>query len=194
MSDADHPRESDVVQAIQSFPEDQAAALAGTREAIRALLPGGIETIAWGMPTVKVGPDQVLSYSGFAHHNSLFPGPGVAAVITEEFPQVTTTKGTVHFDRDKPVQLKLLRRIVALRLAEINESYPRANGKTRRYFTNGFTEYTGTIRDGQMHGSWEWFRRDGTIKRSGRFKSGEPIGEWTTYNTDGQPHRTTRKG
>lgn len=89
--------------------------------------------------------------------------------------------------------MKLLRRIVTLRLEQINSSYPRANGKTRRYFSNGFNEYIGTIRDGQMHGSWEWFRRDGTIKRSGKFKAGDPVGDWITYDTTGQPYKVTQK-
>lgn len=182
-----------ITELIAAFPYAQAYALSVLRSALLRVLPGAVEAVAWGMPTIKIGPDQVLSYSGFTEHNSLFPGPVVAAAIAKEFPHVTTTKGTVHIDRDRPASMKLLRRVVTLRLDEINASYPRANGKTRRYFRNGFTEFTGSIRDGQMHGSWEWFRRDGTIKRSGKFKAGDPVSEWITYDAKGQPYKITRK-
>lgn len=178
---------------IASFPADQAASLASIRSSLARLLPGGTETIAWGMPTVKVGPDLVVSYLGFTHHNSLFPGPGVAAAIASEFPSITTTKGTIHVDRDRATPTRLIRRVVQLRLEEINASYPRKNGKTRRYFTNGFVEYTGAIRAEQMQGRWEWFRRDGTITRSGRFAAGEPVGDWTTYDSKGRPHKISQK-
>ncbi len=193
MTTASPADSADVLAAIEEFTGAQAKALLSLRQALQRLLPGATETISWGMPTVKVGPDQVVSYSGFAHHNSIFPGSEVAAVIAEEYPELTTTKGTVHLDRDRPAPVTLLRRIVKLRLAEINDSYPRANGKTRRYYDNGFTEYTGSVREGEMHGAWEWFRRDGTRKRSGRFKAGDPVGEWTTFDPSGQPYKVTQR-
>jgi uncharacterized protein YdhG (YjbR/CyaY superfamily) len=191
---SDAASDAEIADLIGAFPPAQAQALSALRSALLRLLPGAVETVAWGMPTVKIGPDQVLSYSGFTEHNSLFPGPVVAAALAAEFPHVITTKGTVHIDRDRPAPITLVRRAVALRLNGINASYPRSNGRTRRYYSNGMTEYTGSIRDGQMHGYWEWFRRDGTLKRSGKFKAGDPIGDWTTYDTTGQPHKITRKG
>jgi antitoxin component YwqK of YwqJK toxin-antitoxin module len=71
-----------------------------------------------------------------------------------EFPDVVTTKGTVHF-------------------------------------ANGFTESVGKMRNDQMHGSWQWFRKDGTLKRTGAFKNGVQVGEWITYDAAGQPYRTS---
>jgi uncharacterized protein YdhG (YjbR/CyaY superfamily) len=179
---------------IAAFPAQQAAALTSLRSTLRRLLPGSAEAIAYGIPAVKIGPDQVMCFTGFAKHNSVFPDPHVASVIATEYPDLTTTKGTVHLDRDKAPPVSLIRRIVSLRITEINGTYPRANGKTRRYYTNGCTEYTGSLRDGEMHGRWEWFRRNGVIKRSGKFKAGEPVGEWITYDAQGRPYRTTLKG
>ncbi|MCV0383204.1 MAG: hypothetical protein K5799_07055 [Erythrobacter sp.] len=45
----------------------------------------------------------------------------------------------------------------------------------------------------ELHGYWEWFRTDGTLKRSGHFDRGEQVGEWTTYDADGMPYKTTDK-
>lgn len=183
-----------IEELLDEFPDRQRSALQALRTTLLQLLPGGVEVIAWGMPTVKVGHDQVVSYSGFAKHNSIFPGAEVAAIIAENYPDLVTTKGTIHLERDRPTPATLVRRIVKLRLEQINDSYPRANGTVRRYYPNGYTEYAGSIRDGEQHGSWEWFRRDGIIKRSGKFKAGVQIGEWTTYDTQGQPYKVTHKG
>lgn len=45
--------------------------------------------------------------------------------------------------------------------------------------------------DGEMHGYWEWFRRDGVIMRSGHFDKGVQTGEWTTYDKAGKVHKVT---
>lgn len=191
---ASRPRANpDMLAALSAFSGAQAKALSSLREILARLLPGATETIAWGMPTVKIGPDQVVSYSGFARHNSIFPGAEVAAAIAAEYPELTTTKGTVHLPRDRAPAVALVRRIVRLRIEQINDSYPRAKGTTRSYYDNGFTEYIGTIKDGRMHGAWEWFRRDGTLKRSGRFTAGEAVGTWTTYDSEGNPYKVTEK-
>jgi len=50
----------------------------------------------------------------------------------------------------------------------------------------------GAMLDGEMHGFWEWFRKDGTRLRSGQFERGEQVGEWTTYDASGAPYKVTR--
>ncbi len=44
----------------------------------------------------------------------------------------------------------------------------------------------------ELHGYWEWFRKDGTLKRSGHFERGEQVGEWVTYDSDGAPYKITQ--
>ena len=48
------------------------------------------------------------------------------------------------------------------------------------------------MKDGELHGNWKWFRRDGTLLRTGRFSHGAQVGVWTTYDRDGEPTKTTR--
>jgi antitoxin component YwqK of YwqJK toxin-antitoxin module len=45
--------------------------------------------------------------------------------------------------------------------------------------------------DGELHGYWEWFRKDGTRKRSGSFDRGVQVGEWTTYDAEGDVYKVT---
>ena len=60
--------------------------------------------------------------------------------------------------------------------------------KTRTdYHKDGTLKARGTMRDGQLDGFWEWFRKDGTMLRSGQFDMGERTGEWTTYDAAGKP-------
>lgn len=44
----------------------------------------------------------------------------------------------------------------------------------------------------ELHGYWEWYRIDGTLKRSGHFDHGKQVGEWTTYDAAGLPFKTTQ--
>jgi antitoxin component YwqK of YwqJK toxin-antitoxin module len=44
----------------------------------------------------------------------------------------------------------------------------------------------------QLHGYWEWYRIDGTLKRSGHFDHGKQVGAWTTYDAAGLPFKTTQ--
>jgi antitoxin component YwqK of YwqJK toxin-antitoxin module len=50
----------------------------------------------------------------------------------------------------------------------------------------------GQMLDDQLHGYWEWYRQDGTLKRSGQFDRGRRVGEWTTYDLSGVPYKVTR--
>jgi len=58
-------------------------------------------------------------------------------------------------------------------------------------FDNGRTKYTGFLLDGQMHGAWSWFRRDGTLMRTGAFDRGRQIGPWRTYDRAGSVVKET---
>ena len=46
--------------------------------------------------------------------------------------------------------------------------------------------------DGELHGYWEWFRKDGTKMRSGHFDRGVKVGEWTTYDKTGAVYKVTQ--
>lgn len=67
-------------------------------------------------------------------------------------------------------------------------------GYTIKYHADGKTMWSkGKIRGGDPDGYWEWYRKDGTLKRSGTFKEGEPVGTWTTYDAEGKPYKVTER-
>jgi antitoxin component YwqK of YwqJK toxin-antitoxin module len=62
------------------------------------------------------------------------------------------------------------------------------------FYDNGNPRFTGKYKDGQMHGSWKFYRKDGSLMRSGKFNLGKQIGVWTTYDRSGHPHKETDFG
>jgi len=178
------------------FDDAQRSALSQTADTIRRTLPGASEVISYGMPTFKVGGASgiaVVGVEGFARHNSLFPYSGqVLSEFATQLAAYEQTKGSIHFDRDHAFPAQLLRRILRARIAEINAGYPRKSGETKQFYDNGFLKMSGRVRHGELHGAWQWFRRDGSLLRSGAFRAGVKVGEWTTYDRSGSPHKVSR--
>jgi uncharacterized protein YdhG (YjbR/CyaY superfamily) len=180
------------------FDDVQRPALLATATTIRTALPGATEVISYGMPTFKIGGEKgvaVIGLDGFRHHNSLFPYSGlVLSEFADDLARYTGTKGSIHFERDRPFPAPLLKRILKTRIREINAGYPKPSGEAREFYDNGVVKASGKVKDGQLHGAWRWFRRDGTLLRSGAFRAGTQVGEWTTYDRAGDPHTVTRLG
>ena len=106
---------------LAGIPEDARAALAGVRAVLQRAAPDGVETISYGMPTVKLGGKMLLSYAAFAKHCSLFPASGdVMAALGPELEPYFAEKATLRFSPTDPIPRDLLERIVAIRLAEVS--------------------------------------------------------------------------
>lgn len=68
------------------------------------------------------------------------------------------------------------------------------DGFTIKYHANGKTMWSkGKVVNEQPEGYWEWYRKDGTLKRSGHFENGEPVGEWITYDAKGEVYKVTNR-
>ena len=53
------------------------------------------------------------------------------------------------------------------------------------FYENGLPRFKGEYLDGEMHGAWEFYRKDGSLMRSGQFDRGTQIGVWRTYDRAG---------
>jgi antitoxin component YwqK of YwqJK toxin-antitoxin module len=53
------------------------------------------------------------------------------------------------------------------------------------FYENGLPRFKGEYLAGEMHGPWEFYRKDGTLMRSGAFDKGTQIGIWRTYDREG---------
>jgi uncharacterized protein YdhG (YjbR/CyaY superfamily) len=181
----------EVPEIIDSFPATQAACLHSVRQTLLALVPGAVEDTTWGMPTLRVDNKVLLSFRGFSHHNSLFPGREVQDLLGSALLPYTTTKGTIHCDIHTPPPKTFVKAVVAARIRVINTSFPKQSGEFLSFYSTGFVKGRCRYTNDQMHGAWEFFRKDGTPLRSGSFRLGVQTGPWITYSPDGSPYKTT---
>ena len=88
---------------------------------LRDTVPDGVETISYGMPTVKLGGKMLLSYAAFAKHCSLFPASGaVMDALGAELAPYFAEKATLRFSPTNPIPRGLLERLVVVRVAEVS--------------------------------------------------------------------------
>jgi len=174
------------------FPKEQQKALMETIKAAEALFPMATRAIAWNMPTLKIGEDNLCHVMGFKNHNSLFPASGaVAEFMEKDLAKYVVSKGTIQFDLAKPFPKPLLKKILLTRLQQINDSYPKKNGQFIEYYKNGGIKAEGKYKGSVIHGEWKFYRIDGSVMRTGFFKNGEQSGTWTTYAANGRVVKTT---
>ena len=104
---------------LASVPEPARSTLNKIRAAIRsAAPPEATETISYGIPAFKY-KGVMAWYAAFSNHCSLFPTASVVEAFKEELKGFTTSKGTIHFPTDKPLPAALVKKMVKLRVAQI---------------------------------------------------------------------------
>ena len=54
------------------------------------------------------------------------------------------------------------------------------------YYSTGALQSRGFTLDGEMHGAWEFFRKDGSVMRTGAFERGRQVGAWRTFDRAGR--------
>lgn len=105
---------------LATLPGDRRAAVETMRRTIRAKAPDAVESIAYSMPAFRSHGGQFLvSYAAYRRHYSLFPASGaVVAALGAEIAPFLAGKGTIQFPADQPIPVALVRKVVAVRLAE----------------------------------------------------------------------------
>ena len=61
-------------------------------------------------------------------------------------------------------------------------------------YDNGKVRFRGANLNGQMHGDWAFYRRDGSLMRAGMFEHGRQVGIWRTHDRAGSVVRETDFG
>jgi uncharacterized protein YdhG (YjbR/CyaY superfamily) len=112
-----HPK--DIDEYLAGVPEPARATLQKIRTVIRsAVPPGTIETISYGMPAFKHN-GVLVWFAAFSDHCSFFPTPSVIKALKDELKGFHTAKGTIQFATDKPLPAALVKKIVKLRVAQV---------------------------------------------------------------------------
>jgi uncharacterized protein YdhG (YjbR/CyaY superfamily) len=108
---------STISRYIAGFPGSVRAQLARLRAAIRKLVPGAKETIAYGIPTFVLN-GNLVHFAGYKTHIGFYPTSTGISRFKKELARYHTSRGTVQFPLDKPLPLGLIRKIVRFRIKE----------------------------------------------------------------------------
>lgn len=178
--------------AQQSEPMRTAAA--ALTETLRALLPRAEEGMAYGMPAWKVDGTGVAGFAVFTKHWAYYPYSGsVTETLADELSGYELTKGGIKLEGGTALPKPMVKRLLAARFAEIS-MVPDSKGSVRDFYADGGLKATGRMKDGEPHGAWQWWRKDGSLMRSGSFDRGRQVKEWTTYDRDGRTVKVTDFG
>jgi uncharacterized protein YdhG (YjbR/CyaY superfamily) len=106
---------------LAELPDDRRGPMQTLRRAIRAAAPDAVETIAYNMPAFRTRDGRFLvSYDAFKAHYSLFPfTDGMVAAYGDELAPYLAGKGTLRFPASRPIPEDLVKRLVAIRVAEL---------------------------------------------------------------------------
>ncbi len=175
---------------LHGCPAPQQETLTALRSTLRSILPHAEEGIRYGLPSLALDGKGVALYGSYKTHCTYLPMSGtVLETAGSAVAGFEVSKGAIRFAVDKPLPTALLRHLVKLRLAEISDVI---NGKRVDYYPDGQRKAAGAMKAGELHGHWDWYRRDGTLLRSGQFAKGAQVGTWTTWNRDGTAAKVTQ--
>ena len=112
---------------LAAQPDDRRATLEALREAVKSAAPDAVETIAYNMPAYRGhGGQFVVSFDAFKRHYSLFPASDVVVErLGDEIRPYLAGRGTIRFPANRPIPLDLVKRIVAIRVSEIEGTHRR---------------------------------------------------------------------
>lgn len=181
-----------VMEHLKKFGPEQKKILTDLRDHIASKLPTSEQVIKYGIPTFLIADMPVIGFDGYKSHNSIFPYSGsFNSRLKKELEKYVQTKGSIHFESGKSIPKPIINKILAERIQQINDSYPKKTGEYLEFYMNGVLKAKGKYKAGNLHGDWKWFRKTGVIMRSGSFKNGEQVGIWITYDAKGKVYKKT---
>lgn len=181
---------ADVDAYLAEIPEPQRATLTSIRAMLRSILPNADEAMKYGMPAFVVCGKSVAGYAAFKEHCSYFPhSSGVLDRAGDAVAGYEVSKGGLRFDPTTPLPKSLVKRLVRLRMDELADV---TDGKRIELYDDGTVKAEGSMKAGELHGAWTWYRKDGSLMRTGSFRAGAQTGTWQTYDAGGAVVTTKR--
>lgn len=105
---------------LDGLNDEARAALGKLRNTIAAAVPEAEQAIAWNMPGFKLHGKAFVGYAAFKDHYSFFP-MSTSAIYAhrDELGEHVTGKGTVSFAYGDRLPVRLVKKVVKSRLAEV---------------------------------------------------------------------------
>jgi uncharacterized protein YdhG (YjbR/CyaY superfamily) len=104
---------------LEALDEPKRATLIQLRDMIAAILPDAEQCISYGLPAFKLQGKTIAGFAAFKSHLSYLPHSGsVLPQLAKETAGYTQTKGSLHFPVGEPLPEELVRKLLAIRMAE----------------------------------------------------------------------------
>ena len=104
---------------LATLDEPKRTTLASLRDTIMAIVPDAEQCISYGMPAFKLRGKTIAGFAAFKNHLSYLPHSGsVIPQLATETAAYTSTKGSLHFPVDQPLPEALVKKLLAVRMAE----------------------------------------------------------------------------
>lgn len=113
---------------IANFPPKTQVVLRKMRATMKKLIPDGVETISYAIPTFDLH-GHVVHFAGYEHHVGLYPGAVGIVRFQKEISEYKHSKGAVQFPLDQPIPWELITKIVQFCRAENIARWEAKQGK-----------------------------------------------------------------
>jgi uncharacterized protein YdhG (YjbR/CyaY superfamily) len=100
-------------QYISTFPPNVQILLETLRNTIKQAAPDAVEVISYNMPAFKCYGRLLIYFAAHSKHIGFYPGNSVTnEVFKDDLISYETSKGTVKFPFDKPIPVRLVKKII----------------------------------------------------------------------------------
>src|SRR5205814_10241942 len=108
---------------LRALEEPKRGTLQRLRRTILEIVPEADQVISYRVPAFRVGGKTIAGFAAFKDRLSYLPFSGsVLSQLSSELDGYTMTKSSLHFPVDRPLAKKLVKRLIAVRLAEAARS------------------------------------------------------------------------
>jgi uncharacterized protein YdhG (YjbR/CyaY superfamily) len=107
---------------LREVEEPKRSTLETLRRTILEIVPQAEQVISYGVPAFRVDGKTGAGFAAFKDHLSYLPFSGsVLRQLTDELDGYTMTKSSLHFAVDRPLPKLLVKKLLAIRLADAGQ-------------------------------------------------------------------------
>ena len=104
---------------LRDLEEPKRTTLQELRRTILEIVPEAEEGISYRVPAFRLHGTVIAGFAAFKNHVSYLPFSGsVLGQLADELEGYTTTKSSLHFSIDRPLPKALVKKLIAVRLAD----------------------------------------------------------------------------
>ena len=113
----------EVDEYLRGLDEPKRSTLEALRRSILEIVPDAEQAISYRVPAFRVSGKTVAGFAAFKDHLSYLPFSGsVLGQLGDQLKGYAMTKSSLHFPVDRPLPKSVVRKLIAVRLAELREA------------------------------------------------------------------------